>query len=592
MPPQETRVCQNCKVAFNIEADDFTFYEKIGVPPPTRCFSCRLQRRMLWRNERNYYRRTCDLCKKSIIAVYPADAPFPVYCHKCWWSDNWDPLSYGKDFDFTKTFFEQYRDFKNTVPALSVQNDDGAGSVNCEWSYDWAFSKNCYLGACGWYVENGSYMYCANYDKDVVDIWDSNNSELLYEAVLCERCYGSKYCTLCFDCNNCTLAYDLRGCSNCVMCVGLRNKQYHILNQPYSKEDYEKKVREMNLGSRSSLEKLKAEFQRFVYKYPRKFAYNLKTTNSTGDVLLESKNVRDSFYVLGPAENSRFLVIIDRAKDSYDCNNTGNPELCYESVTPDNSRGNKATVFCWKCTDAEYSDNCHSCVSVLGCAGLKHKTYAILNKSYSKEEFFELRTRIIEHMKKNGEWGEFFPAALSPFAYNETAAQEWFPLTEEDVIGKGYRWKEPEKRHYSATKHPGDIPDIITGVGDDFINEIIECAHAADCSSTDGGGCNHRCTQAFRIIPQELSLYRKLDIPIPALCPNCRHYERLEKRNLPKSWKRTCDCNGTVSKSGVYQNTATHEHGAAPCGAEFQTSYSPEKPDIVYCEACYNTEIA
>ena len=32
-------------------------------------------------------------------------------------------------------------------------------------------------------------------------------------------------------------------------------------------------------------------------------------------------------------------------------------------------------------------------------------------------------------MMITGEWGEFFPSSLSPFGYNETVAQEYFPLT-------------------------------------------------------------------------------------------------------------------------------------------------------------------
>jgi len=38
-------------------------------------------------------------------------------------------------------------------------------------------------------------------------------------------------------------------------------------------------------------------------------------------------------------------------------------------------------------------------------------------------------------MMKTGEWGEFFPASLSPFGYNETVAQEYFPLSREEVLG-------------------------------------------------------------------------------------------------------------------------------------------------------------
>jgi hypothetical protein len=39
-------------------------------------------------------------------------------------------------------------------------------------------------------------------------------------------------------------------------------------------------------------------------------------------------------------------------------------------------------------------------------------------------------------MKSTGEWGEFFPLPLSPFGYNETVAQDYFPLTSEEAIEK------------------------------------------------------------------------------------------------------------------------------------------------------------
>ena len=47
----ETKQCQNCKKDFIIEPDDFGFYEKIKIPPPTFCPECRMQRRLAWRND-------------------------------------------------------------------------------------------------------------------------------------------------------------------------------------------------------------------------------------------------------------------------------------------------------------------------------------------------------------------------------------------------------------------------------------------------------------------------------------------------------------------------------------------------------------
>ena len=211
--------------------------------------------------------------------------------------------------------------------------------------------------------------------------------------------------------------------------------------------------------------------------------------------------------------------------------------------------------------------------------------------------------KIISHMKETGEWGEFFPYSVSPFAYNETAAMEWFPLKKDEAIKRGYRWKEDEKRNYTITKKPEELPDSIEQIGDEILNEIIGCEHAKISPSTSSGQianaiCNEKCTTAFKIVPNELNFYRKFNAPLPTLCPNCRHYGRMARINPPKLWKKKCECNDKTSRTSnaeprtVYQNTAKHSHGESPCPNEFKTSYAPDRPEIVYCEACYNSEIA
>ena len=96
----ENRNCQNCKKDFVIEQEDFNFYEKIKVPPPTFCPECRFIRRLCFKNERSLYKRECDLCHKKIISMYDENVTFPIYCPECWRSDKWDPMSYGLDYDF------------------------------------------------------------------------------------------------------------------------------------------------------------------------------------------------------------------------------------------------------------------------------------------------------------------------------------------------------------------------------------------------------------------------------------------------------------------------------------------------------------
>jgi hypothetical protein len=210
------------------------------------------------------------------------------------------------------------------------------------------------------------------------------------------------------------------------------------------------------------------------------------------------------------------------------------------------------------------------------------KEYCILNKQYTKEEYEVLLPKIKQHMNdmpyvdskgRIYKYGEFFPPELSPFAYNETIAEEYFPLTKEQAISQGYRWKDPDTKEYKITKKTNDLPDHIKDVPDSITNEIIECNHSTSSwqATNNNTACTHQCTTAFKIIPEELSFYRRMNLPLPRLCPNCRHYERLSQRNPLKLWHRKC------MKEG--------------CSNEFETSYSPERPEIVYCESCYQNEV-
>jgi hypothetical protein len=167
-------------------------------------------------------------------------------------------------------------------------------------------------------------------------------------------------------------------------------------------------------------------------------------------------------------------------------------------------------------------------------------------------------------------YGEFFPPELSPFCYNETIAQEYFSLTKEQALEQGYRWKEKEERNYTIDIKNEEIPDNIKDIDESIVNKVIECNHK---------NCNHQCTEAFKIIEPEYQFYKRMNLPLPRLCPNCRHYNRLSQRNPLKLWHRSCMC-----------EKESHGH-KGKCPEEFETSYAPERKEIVYCEGCYNREV-
>ncbi len=567
----QTKQCQNCKQNFIIEPDDFDFYEKIKVPPPSRCPECRLIRRAVFRNYNNFYKRKCDLCGCSIISNYSTNTPYKIYCVKCWWSDGWDPFDYEQKIDFSRNFFEQFSDFEKRVPAISLMNDDGIGSINCRYTYDFAEGKNCYLVFSCWRVEDSFNCCHTNYVKQLADSLHTHNSELCYETIHCNRCYNCRFTYCSQDSHDCHFVYNLKNCSHCFLSSNLRNKKYFVFNKPYSKEEYEKILKQYELDTFHGQRKAKEQFNKLILEAIRRSSRNIRCTNSFGDNLRNCKNLYYGF-IFNDVVDSKFLFFGDTAENSYDILFSAKVKLCYEGITIDKSHLARFAILSWNCSDIHYSNHCHSSSHLFACVGLRNKQYCILNKQYSKEEYEALVPKIISHMNdmpytdKKGrvyKYGEFFPTELSPFAYNETIAQEYFPLTKQQAQEQGYLWKDPEPRNYQITIKSQDLPDNIKDVEDSILKEIIGCAHQ--------GRCNEQCTEAFRIIPQELAFYRRMNLPLPRLCPNCRHYQRLKQRNPLKLWKRQCMAPG--------------------CPNTFETSYAPDRPEIVYCEACYLKEV-
>jgi uncharacterized protein YbaR (Trm112 family) len=554
---QETKNCQNCKKDFVIEPDDFGFYEKIGVPPPTFCPECRLQRRLAWRNTYNLYNLSCNLCGKNTISIYSPNSNLVVYCVKCFWSDNWDPYKYGQDFDFSKSFFEQYMEVNRKVPKIALVNDDGVASLNSPYCHDFGFSKNCYMTFIGWKLENVLYSCLLNEGRELCDCLGVQEfSEFIYESILIDKCYKCRYVQYGSSLQNCDFCYDCRDCNNCFMCFGLRSKKYCYQNKEYSKEEYEKILESYAFNTRTGWAKAEDEFKEFILKCPRRFAMFRNSVNCTGNDLIRAKHTRDSFYA-SLSEESRYVVNGVQFKDCYDSSGGGETEYCYETITPDHSYNNFFSIYSWKNKDIAYCENCHSCNNIFGCSSLKKGEYSILNKRYFKEEYFILKNKIIEHMKKTGEWGEFFPASMSHFGYNETEALDLYPLSYQEINNKGFKWQNNLQHTVGKeTILQKNIPDNINNVNDSIINEVLVC---------------ELCNRNYKITQQELVFYKRMSIPIPRFCFFCRNNKRINLRNPFKLWHRKC------MKEG--------------CQNEFETSYAPDRPEIIYCEQCYNKEV-
>ncbi len=597
----ETRQCQACKQAFQIDAEDFAFYEKAKVPPPTFCWKCRLARRLQWRNEKSLYKRACDLCKKNVISMYrpasPAGGPgssFPVYCHDCWWSDNWDPTKYGRDYDFGVPFFEQFRRLQNTVPKPATY---ATGNVNSEYCNYTAHMKGGYLMFGSWFSENCGYGQTVLESKDCWDCLFLRSSELCLGSIDCGKCYQTHFSQKCSDCADSAFLYDCRNCQNCLFSWNLRGQSYCVWNKKVSKEEFEK-VKKETMSSRAALEKAAADFRKAVREQAlHKFMTGERNQNVSGEFIYNSKNIKKSYYI-HDGQDEKYAVRGGKGqKDAMDVFGVHAGELAYECNNIDFSSRALFSINGENHLNTEYLTDSFNMKNSFGCISIRGKEYCILNKQYSKDEYENMRTKIIAQMNsmpytdRKGrvyKYGELFPIEIIPHNYNETLAQDYVPTTEERASVLGYGWQQVEEKGYNPTKTAKDLPDTIAQMDDSILNEIILCeAWEVDKKKAQ----EHGCTKAFRISANELAIYRKWGVPLPHKCPNTRMFEKWQMRNLIDLYPRRCMCNDQ-SSINKHQNTVKHSHGDAHCPNEFETSYAPERSEIVYCESCYQSEIA
>ena len=575
-----TRTCRVSGKKFVITADDLEFYAKMGIISnedykklksreisdcvglPTLCSEERQRRRLAWRNERKFYARKCDLCEKNIISIYDKNAEFPVYCQDCWWSDKWDAKNFSRDFDFSRPFFEQFAELQKVVPRLSLVNKNSENSLYTNHS---ANNKNCYLATVTFDSEDIYYSdFILEHCIDCVDCsYLFAGSELCYEVYYAWSSYNCLFSEFIRRCSDLWFCYDCINCRNCFMCSNLRNKEFCIKNKQYTKQEYEKIMSEILPMTYSKLEEFKKKSREFKKNSPHRSTYQINTESSTGNNLFNTKNCQNCFDSV-EMEDCDFCTDITDMQDSKDVYHAGWSQLIYNSHAIANGFNVFFCNFSYDNKDIYYCDLVHNNHDLFGCVGLVHNKYCILNKQYTKEEYEKTSEKIIEHMKKTGEWGKFFSSNITPFAYNETIAQEYYPLTKEKAESLGYRWKEKISRDFRLATID-KIPDDIKDVDDSICREILACENDLIPRPLLEGEGAKKCGKNYQIQKPELRFYRKMNLPIPRECPDCRHADRMKLRNPRTLFKRSC----------------------SDCGKDIQTTFAPDRPEKVLCEECY-----
>ncbi len=550
-------ISKYCEKKFKIIDEDIKFYKLLRVPPPKCCPTCRRQRRFAFNNRINLYKRKDDApgAINDIVSYVPPVSPLTVYNLDYYRSAKWDPVFYAKNYDSNISFFDQFFDLRLMMPQYAIVRHPS--SIDSEYSLNGRNLKNGYLVSGGSNSENIWYSIFLNNSKEIMASHDVSSCERCYETFLVKNLNTCAFCYFTNNSINSYFLFDCRNCQDCFCCVNLRNKKYCFFNKQLSKEEYEKRVEELKIYTRSGIKKTLEKFWQFVKSNPVRASRSVSAINSTGVLLINSKNCQDA-HSCENAEHERHVTHVKDHKDSMDIYASGNSELLYEvSSVGANTSNVKFSQGSKNVSDCEFIVNCHNCSNCFACVGLENKSYYIFNKPYEPEAYSKELDNVKTSMLLRGEYGEFFPYKFSTFSYNGSEAELSYPLSIKEIerIGSIYQPDIEIDIGDIEVLKVEDVPDSIYDIDDNILGRAIIC---------------EKTGRPFKVIKSELEFYRKLKFPIPTIHP----LERMKK---------------TFNYLG---NNLKYNGICKKCGIELETIYKESEGwEKLYCEKCYQQEV-
>lgn len=388
-----------------------------------------------------------------------------------------------------QNFIQDFRDLFMRTPQCGSWT---RASENCDYGDITTVSKDCYMCFNSGNCRDAYYCTDSRAMKDCIDCAFCENCELSYECVDCDTLYNCNFCQDSANCESVDFSYDLRRCKNCFGCTGLRDKEFHIFNKKYFKEDYEKFVATFQYDDEKQIAHVEKELEALKRKTPRMYVHQFDTHNCTGDYIYHSKNCHMCFDTRH-TEDSGYInqANLDMGtRDSYDCGPipTG-MDLCYDVSYSHYLFNCKHLYWCGNVKDSEYCTNCFECEHLFGCHYLKgkQKAFYILNEKVSEADYKKLTGEIKKILAEKGIY-------------------TLYDLLHKDLNATYQKYKDS-----------------------DFARKCV------------------LCSDDFKLTKAEIEFYKKMDIRFPVYCPLCRMKQRVAMRNERKMYKRKCDsCKNTL----------------------------------------------
>lgn len=316
-------------------------------------------------------------------------------------------------------------DFQRLLLTKPRHNLKQVGSENCDYADTAVRSKNCYYCFGIFYSED---VYYARYSRKCISCSGLTfcvGCEWCVECVDCAKCYMCDYCQDCQNCKDSRFCKDCFGCSDCFGCVGLYQKQYRMFNEQLTKEEYQKRMKALDLKSSAQRQAVYKRVEELRKTVPNLGVHQFSCEDCIGNHLTECKGCyrcHDSFAL----EDCFFCIETNGNKNCCDHTVCFENEWCYQCVHSPLNNNCNYMFQCDFCSNSEFCAFSKNLKNCFGCVYMQNKEYHILNKPFSPETYGKEVVRIKNELMETGQYN------LLPFLASDYEKQRM--KTETDSV--------------------------------------------------------------------------------------------------------------------------------------------------------------
>ena len=381
-----------------------------------------------------------------------------------------------------------------------------------------------------------------------------------YRIADSENIQNSSYIFASRDCLNSSFLFDCRNVSDSFFAWNRRHGKYFWLNEQLSKDEYQKRLLQINLSSRATLKEYENKFFNLVGStadWPENF--NLNALESSGEYLVNVQCCENCFLCWNGARNLYWVMHgYNRAEDCAFVAGTYGSSKIYESCTVADSSDCKFCFHIVQSRSMEYCMQCFNCENCFGCVGLQRKKFYIFNQAYSESEYWQKVDEIKCAMLERGEYGFAFPLSTSYSYLPQSGPGLYFATEEKDYALLGGKLFDPEScgaiGSLALDRTPlsiEEIPDRLDDKSDDLAGKSI---------------FDFRVNRRFAFLKPEIDFYRSRKLPLPD-----EHFISRVQKIM------------STSNTGIFENQI-----CKVCGKIIRAAKNKLFPNKkIYCHLCY-----